>query len=370
MIERAEVLVLSHRLSRTRLFSTGSNVTRDSVVVRLEDGDGRVGWGETYLVPGAVEACPGDDRDLAGPRPRRRRRPSSSRGPGSHRWALGAVSMALDDLRGRSRGVPVSALYGARLRDRVRPYASSRGYVEGRTPLDAWSEEAATTCTPTGFRAMKLRIGRYDLDDEIAAIERVVADAPPMTWMADGNGAYSLDESRRLGAGARGARLPLARGAAADRRLRGLRAAGPGADDPAGRRRDPRIGRGGRAVPGRRVRSTSSSRTSRSAAGSAASSRSRRAAADAGRCTVPHACSGAIAMAATLQILAVLDVPPDAPAMGRAAARIRRRREPDPDRPADRAARARRTAGWPSPTGPAWASRSTRPPSAGWPIAA
>ena len=51
--------------------------------------------------------------------------------PGLHRWALGAVSMALDDLRARARGIPVSALYGPRLRDRVRPYASSRGYVEG-----------------------------------------------------------------------------------------------------------------------------------------------------------------------------------------------------------------------------------------------
>ena len=54
MIDRTEVLVLTHRLSRTRIFGTGSNVTRDSVVVRLEDGDGLLGWGETYLVPGAV----------------------------------------------------------------------------------------------------------------------------------------------------------------------------------------------------------------------------------------------------------------------------------------------------------------------------
>ena len=37
------------------------------------------------------------------------------------------------------------------------------------------------------------------------------------------------------------------------------------------------------------------------------------AARDAGRFAVPHACSGAIALAATLHILAVLPVPPDAP---------------------------------------------------------
>ena len=69
MIERAEVLVLSHRLSRTRLFSTGSNVTRDSVVVRSRTPTDGVGWGETYLVPGAVEACRRWRRALTGPGP-------------------------------------------------------------------------------------------------------------------------------------------------------------------------------------------------------------------------------------------------------------------------------------------------------------
>ena len=38
------------------------------------------------------------------------------------------------------------------------------------------------------------------MDEEIEAIERVVTASPPMTWMADGNGAYDLDDSRRLGA--------------------------------------------------------------------------------------------------------------------------------------------------------------------------
>ncbi len=37
VIERVDVLVLRHTLSRTRYFSTGSNVTRDSVVVRMAD---------------------------------------------------------------------------------------------------------------------------------------------------------------------------------------------------------------------------------------------------------------------------------------------------------------------------------------------
>jgi D-galactarolactone cycloisomerase len=310
MIERAEVLVLSHRLSGTRLFSTGSNVTRDSVVVRIQDADGLVGWGETYLVPGAVDACRAMAAGILACEPDAASADLPAR-PGLHRWALGAVTMALDDLRARVRGVPVAALYGTRLREQVRPYASSRGYVEGTSPAEAWSEEAASV-NAAGFRAMKLRIGRYDLDTEIAAIERVVADSPPMTWMADGNGAYSHDESRHLGdtleglgfrwleeplptsdygayaALARELAIPLAGGEILESADAAARFLAGGSFDLI----QPDVSICG---------------------GIAGVLEIARAAAAAGRMTVPHACSGAIAMAATLQVLAVLDVPEDAP---------------------------------------------------------
>ena len=198
MIDRTEVLVLTHHLSRTRIFGTGSNVTRDSVVVRLEDGDGVVGWGETYLVPGVVEAARAMTDSIVGSDADDAAAELTAR-PDAHRWALGAVSMALDDLRARQRGIPVSDLYGTRLRGKVRAYASSRGYLGGLSPEAAWSDEARTTFDD-GFRAIKLRIGKYPVDEEIEAIERVVTASPPMTWMADGNGAYDLADSRRLGA--------------------------------------------------------------------------------------------------------------------------------------------------------------------------
>lgn len=310
MIAEGEVLVLSHRLSRTRLFGTGQNLTRDAVVVRLVDGDGVVGWGETYLVPGAVEAAlalidiaTGRDPevvavDLAAMR-------------GGHRWALGAVSTAIDDLRARRRSIPVSALYGERQRDSVPAYASSRGYVEGRTPEAAWSEEAAAV-HELGFRAMKLRIGRYDLDAEIEAIGRVVAASPTMTWMADGNGAWGFDDSLRVGrtldglgfrwfeepmptndyaayAGLAGElSIPLAGGEilesaeAAEPFLRG------GSFDLV----QPDVSICGGIGGALEIAAT---------------------AAAAGRFTIPHACSGVIALAATLQLLAVLPVPVDAP---------------------------------------------------------
>jgi D-galactarolactone cycloisomerase len=310
VIEQAEVLVLSHRLSRTRLFSTGSNVTRDSVVVRLADGDGRIGWGETYLVPGAVDACRALVGELDGRDTDAAARELTSR-RSVHRWALGAVSMALDDLRARRRGVAVSDLYGTRLRDRVRPYASSRGYVDGTDPVDAWGEEAAAV-NGDGFRAMKLRIGRYDLAGELDAIERVVTGSPPMTWMADGNGAYSLDESRRLGAalGALDFRwleepLPTSDYAAYAPLARELRIPLAGGEI---------LESAEAATPFLAGGSFDLVQPDVSICGGIAGLLDiARAAAAAGTITVPHACSGAIAMAATLQVLAVLEVPQDAP---------------------------------------------------------
>lgn len=310
MIERAEVLVLSHRLSRTRLFSTGSNLTRDSILVRLQDEHGHTGWGETYLAPGAVEAC----RSMADAILRHGADEAAAdlvKQPGLHRWALGAVSMALDDLRARGRGVPVSALYGPRQRDRVRAYASSRGYVEGCTPAEAWTEEAQAMYA-AGFRAMKFRIGRYDLDGEISDLRSVVVDVPGMTWMADGNGAYTLDQSRQLGDTLHGlgfrwleeplptsdydAYAPLAQDLVIP--LAGgeiLESAADAAGYLAGGSFDviqPDVSICG-GIPGL----LEIVRTARSA----------------GRWAVPHACSGAIAMAATLQVLAVIDTAPDAP---------------------------------------------------------
>jgi D-galactarolactone cycloisomerase len=310
LIDRTEVLVLTHRLSRTRIFGTGSNVTRDSVVVRLEDGDGLVGWGETYLVRGAVEAAREMTEAVVGMTPDDAATALAGR-KSAHRWALGAVSTALDDLRAQARGVPVSDLYGDRRRAKVRAYASSRGYLGGLSAESAWTDEAATSWD-AGFRAMKLRIGRDPLDEEIDTIERLVAASPPMTWMADGNGAYTLDESRHLGA------------ALDEMGFRWLEEPLPTDDYLA---YAPLASELSIPLAGGEILESADETKPYLWAGSfdlvqpdvsicggiggvleiAAAAR------DAGLFAVPHACNGAIALVATLHVLAVLTVPPDAP---------------------------------------------------------
>jgi D-galactarolactone cycloisomerase len=121
----------------------------------------------------------------------------TSRGP-VHRWALGAVAVAVDDLRAKRRGVSLGELYRPRVRERVQAYASSRGYVEGQSATRAWGEEAGTM-HDRGFRALKLRVGRSPLERELPEMAAVIRDHPELEWMADGNGAYGMDDSLRLG---------------------------------------------------------------------------------------------------------------------------------------------------------------------------
>ena len=196
MISTAEVMVLSHRLSHERLFGTGSNVTRESLLVRVADGDGVVGWGETFPAAGARGAAEAMAVALIGRDPDHAAADLAAR-DGLHRWALGAVAVAVDDLRARRRGIPLGELYRPRLRDRVEAYASSRGYA-GATAAAGWHEEARLM-HDAGFRAMKFRIGRYPVAEEVAAVGEVVRDGPPFEWMADANGAYGFDDALRVG---------------------------------------------------------------------------------------------------------------------------------------------------------------------------
>jgi D-galactarolactone cycloisomerase len=308
VIRRAEVLVLQHRLSRTRVYGTGSNTTRDSLFVRLDDGEGTVGWGETFPVPGALAAAReladgliGCDEDAAAA-------DLASR-PGLHRWALGAVATAVDDLRARRRGVGLGELYRPRIRDRVEAYASSRGY-EGPTPAAGWHEEARLS-HDAGFRAMKFRIGRYPVSDELAAVREVIQDGPAFEWMADGNGAYGFDDALRVGR------------AFEELGLRWLEEPLPTNDYPA---YAPLAAALGIPLSGGEIIESPSLSDAPLAAGSfdliqpdvsicggvapvlEIASR----AAEAGVAAIPHACNGGVLLAATLQLLAVLPAAIDA----------------------------------------------------------
>jgi L-alanine-DL-glutamate epimerase-like enolase superfamily enzyme len=149
---------------------------RDFLFVKVTTDEGIVGWGEGYdwhAAPSLAEAIRVVGRDLIGQDPLRiehigRRLWDSGRAGVPERMkVIGAIDIALHDIKGKWLGVPVYELLGGRYRDRLPLYwshfASYRAIdpealgVEPARSLDAWlalvdDEEEA------GFRALKTNL--------------------------------------------------------------------------------------------------------------------------------------------------------------------------------------------------------------------
>lgn len=175
--------------------------TRETLLVRIESNDGRVGWGETAPLPGTRAAIDELGASLIGQSPLEYRRLWRSLWGANfgNALAVAAIDMALNDLRGKVLNLSVAELFGGRLRDKVPAYASAMNYLEGVEPESHYPLEAATL-VKQGFRALKMRIGRYPVAREAklaAAVREVVG--PDVVLMADGNGAYTMESAVRMG---------------------------------------------------------------------------------------------------------------------------------------------------------------------------
>ena len=265
---------------------------------------------------------------LSGRDPMPRRRPTGGDGPGSTAGRSGRC-------RWRSttcgRGVAAS---------RFRPSTARAGASASALCVESWLRRGpalprrpgARRPRPTwddGVSGDEATDRAVQLDDEIAAIER---------WSR--RPADDLDGRRQRRVRPRrepASRRRLERSGSDGSRSRCPRTTTPptrrwpGAGDPAGRRRDPRIGRGCRAVPV--GRSFDLVQPDVSICGGIGGVLEIAAAAPDGRALRRPAClQRGDRPAATLQVLAVLTCHRRA-RLGRAAPRVRRRREPDPDRP-------------------------------------
>src|SRR5690242_372294 len=111
-----------------------------------------------------------------------------------------SVEIALYDLAGKAKGVPVSELVGGRVRDRIRLYGSAGMYM----PPEKYAEEAAAVAD-LGFRAYKMRpaLGP-DQDLETVRLMRkavgpdfdLMVDAH--TWWRMGDRSYDFPTVQRL----------------------------------------------------------------------------------------------------------------------------------------------------------------------------
>jgi D-galactarolactone cycloisomerase len=176
---------------------------RDTLFIKLTTDSGLVGWGETYRLAGAESVI----RDVLAPLllgqppiPSRALHQRMLSATFENGFAVGGVDLALHDVWARTLGVPVHALYGGARRETVQAYASMPGYFDDRVPEDHWVEEALDLQS-RGFRAMKFRIGRFAPDREMPILARV-RDAlhGGVQLMADANAAYSPGLALRAGA--------------------------------------------------------------------------------------------------------------------------------------------------------------------------
>ena len=201
-IETCDVFLCVAPVSEPRGPSSGWYDTRESVLVRLRDTDGRAGWGEAALRQGVVGATRelgalllGKDPQLSGSLLDGLTRTTADQ------WAVSALAVAVDDLRARQLGVGVAALYGGRRRDSVRAYAASAGYHSTREPEELWPAEVGAAVA-AGFGAVKFRIGKYSPDRELAILASIRSGVGAgVQMMADGNGAYSVAQSVRVASG-------------------------------------------------------------------------------------------------------------------------------------------------------------------------
>ena len=203
-ISAVKTYLLRHKLKRP--FGVSVSVPldkfRQTLLVKIETDAGLVGWGETAPISGSRGTI--DDHlapRLIGQNPLEHRRLWRMMwGPNfGNALAVGALDMALNDLRGKALNLPIAELFGGRLRDRVPVYVSAMNYVAGLKREEQCPQEAAAL-VKRGFRALKMRIGRYPVARE-AKVAAAVREAvgPDVLLMADGNAAYTMSSAVRMG---------------------------------------------------------------------------------------------------------------------------------------------------------------------------
>lgn len=103
--------------------------------------------------------------------------------------ALSAVDIALWDHQAKLAGMPLYKLLGA-YREEVPAYASGGYYYEGLDMLTKLEEEVRGYMEQ-GFKAVKMKIGRLDIDSEVQRVKLVrEIIGPDVRLMVDANQAY------------------------------------------------------------------------------------------------------------------------------------------------------------------------------------
>jgi D-galactarolactone cycloisomerase len=110
--------------------------------------------------------------------------------------AYSGVDVALWDIAGQKLGQPVYMLMGG-FRDKMRAYASAGFYRESKDL--GYLVDEVRKFVSEGFTAIKIKIGRQDIDSDMKRVE-VVREAigDSVDLMVDANNAYSVHDAVRV----------------------------------------------------------------------------------------------------------------------------------------------------------------------------
>ena len=113
-------------------------------------------------------------------------------------FAIAAADIALWDILGKAAGLPVYKMLGA-YADRVPAYSMCGWYFENDGDLSQF-KQAITGAFEEGFQAVKIKVGRASLDDDIRRINaaREIA-GHGRRIMVDANQVFNLNEAIRRG---------------------------------------------------------------------------------------------------------------------------------------------------------------------------
>lgn len=195
-------------------WSQGWTEKRHVGLVKFVTDDGIIGWGEGLNGPSARIVHDEFAHILLGADPMQRNllwqamfrlfyNGNVAGGIGGS--AISAVDTALWDIAGKASGLPVWALLGGKVRDRIAVYATGLYYTEenlasdGRVIPQRLLDEARMY-VDLGFAGMKTKVGGLPLAQDVRRVAALrEAIGPDIFLMADANQAYNATTAIRIG---------------------------------------------------------------------------------------------------------------------------------------------------------------------------
>ena len=116
---------------------------------------------------------------------------------GITQFAMAAVDIAVWDILGKAAGLPVYKMLGA-FSDRMPVYSMCGWYYENDDDLSQF-RKSVSAAFEEGFEAVKIKVGRQSLDDDVKRISAAQSIAGKRRVMVDANQKFNLNEAIRRG---------------------------------------------------------------------------------------------------------------------------------------------------------------------------